>query len=81
MLFATTLTGKPRPFHLKRAQGKTYDIGIDVTVKAGEARTTHGAAVIEFVTRKGEEPGDHVHDTEDEMFYVVDGRITFACDG
>ena len=72
---------KSAPYYLKRGAGKTHDIGIDVTVKAGEARSTNGAAVIEFVTRKGEEPGDHVHDTEDEMFYVVDGRITFICEG
>ena len=72
---------KKAPYHRKPGQGTTYDIGIEATVKAGEARSTNGAAVIEFVTRKGEEPGDHVHDTEDEMFYVVDGRITFVCDG
>jgi mannose-6-phosphate isomerase-like protein (cupin superfamily) len=70
-----------RPYHLKRDEGRTYDIGIDVTVKAGEARSTNGAAVFELVTRKGEEPGDHVHETEDEMFYVVDGQLTFVCNG
>lgn len=75
------MSSRTAPYHLKRGQGKTYDIGIDVTVKAAEKRSANGAAVIEFVTRKGEEPGDHVHDTEDEMFYVVDGRITFVCDG
>jgi quercetin dioxygenase-like cupin family protein len=66
---------------LKRGQGKTYDVGIEIAVKAGEFQTTHGAAAIEFVTRKGEEPGEHVHSTEDEMFYVVQGELTFDCDG
>jgi quercetin dioxygenase-like cupin family protein len=69
------------PYHLRRGQGATYNIGIDVTVKAGEFRSGHGAAVIEFTTRIGEEPGDHVHDTEDEMFYVLDGELSFACNG
>jgi quercetin dioxygenase-like cupin family protein len=69
------------PYHLRRGTGATYNIGIDVTVKAGEFRSGHGAAVIEFTTRKGEEPGDHVHDTEDEMFYVLDGELSFECDG
>ena len=69
------------PYHLKRHEGTKHDIGIEVLVKAGEARSTNGAGVIEFTTRRGEEPGDHVHETEDEMFYVVDGRITFVCDG
>jgi hypothetical protein len=50
------------PYHLRRGKGATYNIGIDITVKAGEFRSTHGAAVIEFTTRKGEEPGDHVHE-------------------
>jgi quercetin dioxygenase-like cupin family protein len=72
---------KDQPYHLKRGDGRTHDVGIEITVKAGEARTTHGAAVIEFVTRKGEEPGDHVHKTEDEMFYVLGGHLAFTCDG
>ena len=69
------------PFHLPRGKGAIHNIGIDVTVKAGEYRSGHGAAVIEFTTRKGEEPGDHTHPTEDEMFYVVEGELTFECDG
>jgi mannose-6-phosphate isomerase-like protein (cupin superfamily) len=70
-----------KPYRLKRNQGPTHNIGIKVTVKAGEARTTNGSAVLEYVTRKGEEPEPHVHKTEDEMFYVLDGKLTFDCDG
>lgn len=69
------------PYYLPPGKGPTHNIGIDITVKAGEFRSGHGAAVIEYVTRKGEEPGDHVHDTEDEMFYVLEGDLTFECDG
>src|SRR5579864_2836064 len=69
------------PYHLRRGAGRSRNIGIDITVKAGERQTRHGAAVIEFVTRKGEEPGNHVHPTEDEMFYVLEGRLTFTCAG
>jgi mannose-6-phosphate isomerase-like protein (cupin superfamily) len=72
---------KDQPYHLKSGEGQTYDVGIDITVKAGEAHTRHGAAVIEFRTGRGEEPGDHIHKTEDEMFYVLEGRLTFSCDG
>ncbi|MGH2458971.1 MAG: cupin domain-containing protein, partial [Chloroflexota bacterium] len=53
--------------------------GIDFTVKAGEFKTTNGAALIEYTTKKGEEPGDHLHPTEDEMFYVLEGALTFTC--
>lgn len=30
-------------------------------------------------TCPGEEPPDHTHQTEDEMFYVLDGALTFRC--
>lgn len=29
----------------------------------------------------GEEPPDHTHATEDEMFYVLEGALTFRCGG
>jgi quercetin dioxygenase-like cupin family protein len=50
-------------------------------VKAGEVQTGSGAAILEYATVKGEEPPDHTHATEDEMFYVLEGAITFRCDG
>jgi quercetin dioxygenase-like cupin family protein len=48
-------------------------------VKAGEVQEGSGAAVLEYVTRQGEEPPDHTHSTEDEMFYVLEGAVTFRC--
>ena len=68
-----------KPYALKRGQGWTYRNGIDFTVKAGEYKATNGAAFIEYTTRKGEEPGDHIHPTEDEMFYVLEGALNFTC--
>jgi quercetin dioxygenase-like cupin family protein len=68
-----------KPYHVKAGSGRTYDVGIPITVKAGERGTGNGAAVIEFEARRGEEPGQHSHDTEDEMFYVLEGRITLKC--
>jgi mannose-6-phosphate isomerase-like protein (cupin superfamily) len=67
-------------YSLKRGEGAIHNLGIDFTVKAGERQTTSGAAVFEYVTRKGEEPEAHTHLTEDEMFYVLEGRLTFVCD-
>lgn len=66
-------------YALKRGQGWIYRNGIDFTVKASEHRATNGAAVIEYATQKGEEPGEHTHPTEDEMFYVLEGSLTFTC--
>jgi len=68
-----------QPYALKGGEGWTYRFGIDFTVKAGEVQPGRGAAVVEYVTRKGEEPPSHTHVTEDEMFYVVAGAITFRC--
>lgn len=68
-----------KAYSLKRGEGAIHNLGIDFTVKAGERQTKNGAAVLEYVTRKGEEPDAHSHPTEDEMFYVLEGRLTFRC--
>ena len=70
-----------RPYSLKAGEGWTYRYGIDFTVKASEVRDSSGVAFLEYVTRKGEEPPDHTHQTEDEIFYVLEGAITFRCGG
>ena len=67
------------PYALPSGAGWTYRYDIDFTVKAGELRPGRGAAVIEYTTRQGEEPPDHTHGSEDEIFFVVDGELTFRC--
>jgi len=68
-----------RPYALKAGEGWTYRFGIDFTVKAGEVQEGRGSAFLEYVTRQGEEPNDHTHKSEDEMFYVLEGALTFRC--
>jgi quercetin dioxygenase-like cupin family protein len=68
-----------KPYALKSGEGWTYQYGIDFTVKAGELHPGRGAAFIEYTTRQGEEPPDHTHPTEDEIFYVLQGELTFRC--
>jgi quercetin dioxygenase-like cupin family protein len=70
-----------RPYALKSGAGQTYRYGIDFTVKAGELSLGRGAAFVEYTTVKGEEPPDHTHPTEDEIFYVLAGDLTFHCGG
>lgn len=70
-----------RPYALKAGDGWTYRQDIDFTVKVGELRPGRGASVVEYTTRKGEEPPPHTHPTEDELFYVLTGELTFACGG
>jgi quercetin dioxygenase-like cupin family protein len=68
-----------RPYALEPEEGWIYRFGIDFNVKASEIQRGRGAAVIEYATKKGEEPPSHIHETEDEMFYVLEGAITFQC--
>jgi len=68
-----------RPYALKAGEGWTYRFGIDFTVKASEIQSGSSAAFLEYATKKGEEPPSHTHETENEMFYVLEGAITFQC--
>ena len=71
-----------RPYSLGDGQGATYRRrGIDFVVKVGELAQGRRLAFAEYTTRAGEEPLDHTHATEDEMFYVLRGAITFRCGG
>jgi quercetin dioxygenase-like cupin family protein len=69
------------PYALNQDEGWTYRFGVDFIVKASEVAPESGSAVLEYVTRHGEEPEAHSHPTEDEMFVVLDGQITFHCGG
>jgi quercetin dioxygenase-like cupin family protein len=70
-----------RPYALKAGEGWTYRYDIDFTIKAGELHPGRGAAFTEYTTQKGEEPPEHTHSTEDEIFYVLQGELTFRCGG
>ncbi len=69
------------PFALNAGEGWTYRYGIDFVVKSGEMNPGRGCAFTEYVTKKGEEPPDHTHRTEDEIFYVAKGAVSFHCAG
>jgi quercetin dioxygenase-like cupin family protein len=47
-----------------------------ITVKASGAETGHAFAQFEVNDPRGGGPPLHVHHTEDETFYVLDGRVT-----
>ena len=68
-----------RPYALKAGEGATYSFGPDFVVKAGELGEGRRLAFVEYTTRSGEEPSDHTHPTEDEIFYVLEGAVTIRC--
>jgi quercetin dioxygenase-like cupin family protein len=69
-----------KPYALNAGEGTRYDYGIPHLIKLGET-AGRGAAIFELDTCAGEEPPLHTHRTEDEVFYVLSGEITFHCDG
>ena len=68
------------PRALRTGEGRSYSWNDYLfTVKAGAAETERGVSFMEFFTRKGDEPGVHVHEGEDEIFYVLAGDLTVTC--
>ena len=47
------------------------------SILAGSEDTDGRFALIEILARKGTEPPRHVHQREDEAFYVLEGAVTF----
>ena len=70
-----------QPYVLNENDGKTVEYGIPFLIKLGECSHGRGIALVRFTARRGEEPPEHVHLSEDEVFYVISGRLTFVCGG
>ncbi|TMB70584.1 MAG: cupin domain-containing protein [Chloroflexi bacterium] len=66
---------------LKEAEGRSYRWGPGYlfTIKAMGNEMGDDIAFIEFATEKGKEPPTHTHKDEDEIFYVLNGELTFTC--
>ncbi len=66
------------PYALRAREGWVYDQGAEFIVKLGERRQGRRFALLEYATDQDEWPG-HTHNTEDEVFYVLKGALTFRC--
>jgi quercetin dioxygenase-like cupin family protein len=51
------------------------------TIKVAGEHTDDALGVVEGTFRPGHGPPLHVHRNEDELFYLLDGRVLVACDG
>jgi quercetin dioxygenase-like cupin family protein len=61
---------------LGATEGERYWIAGDtLTFKATAADTGGAYALIDVLATPGEGPPPHIHDNEDETFYVLDGRF------
>jgi len=65
------------PVVIHAGEGIPIQYGADFLVKVGERTHGRGIAIVQLTTRHGEEPPEHSHDTEDEIFYVLHGTVTF----
>ena len=68
-----------QPFSLNVDDGTMVEYGIPFLIKLGECSHGRGIAMVRYTARHGEEPPEHVHVSEDEVFYVIRGRLTFVC--
>jgi quercetin dioxygenase-like cupin family protein len=56
-------------------------MGSIMTFLAKTGETAGRLAVMELQTQPGNEPPPHVHDWENELFYILEGRLEVYCDG
>lgn len=56
-------------------------LGVLATVKAGVTETGGSMTIAEFEAPPGWAVPPHRHLDQDELFYILDGEVTFWCDG
>lgn len=67
-----------KPFARNRGEGKSYWYnGNLMTFMLSGEEGRGGLSVVDVYFRTGEEPPMHVHHREDELYYVLDGELTF----
>jgi quercetin dioxygenase-like cupin family protein len=71
-----------QPNHLAKGEGEAYWFlnSLDI-IKATTESTGGSFALIHQIAPPGPATPYHLHRTEDEAFYVLDGESTFFCDG
>ncbi len=76
----TGLSDVQRSFVLHSGEGDaTWFLGTLMTVKAGDAATRSAYTLIEFQAPSGFAPPAHIHDDEDEAFYILEGALRIQC--
>ena len=68
------------PYALSPGEGKSiWFLGTLTTVKAAGEHTRNAFALIEQLLPPGFAPPPHVHEAEEEAFYLLDGELTISC--
>src|SRR5579884_2179089 len=67
-------------YHLAPSEGPaTWFLDTLMTVKAGGEQTTNAFTLLEWMAPPGFGPPRHIHHTEDEAFYVLEGAMCVTC--
>ena len=70
------------PANRKKTVENSVEFGNTVVSVLLDGEDTAGQfSMLEIVGRPGTEPPYHVHQNEDETFYILEGRISFMVDG
>lgn len=78
----TQASARDRFVHLPEGEGVHYHfLNHLATVKVRAGGAASGLGAVEFAAPRGFGPPLHVHREEDELFYVLDGRVRFELDG
>lgn len=75
--------GARRAIVLPPSRGRAYPLGMMSAVFKADGAETGGAySVSEWtLAPRAPGPGEHAHETEDDVFYVLEGMVTFILDG
>lgn len=57
----------------------TWFLGTLMTVKAGSEQTANAFTLLEWAAPAGFAPPPHIHQAEDEAFYILEGTMTVTC--
>lgn len=67
-----------QPFLLRAGEGESvWSLGGRFTIKLADASADGRFSLVESVAFRSTEPPLHVHQREDEAWYVLDGEMTF----
>ena len=67
-----------QPFVLQAGEGESvWSLGARFTIKLGDAQADGRFSLVEALAFRSSEPPLHVHQREDEAWYVLEGAMTF----
>jgi quercetin dioxygenase-like cupin family protein len=74
------MSGLDRGFVVQPGSGGTFWVGESpIRVVAGEAETAGALTIMEALLPAGFRTNYHVHLNEDELFYVLEGKLLARC--